>query len=93
MHDRWPLALRPSDRPWAIAAGVRGAVAAGLIAGFGVITDQMTAVGLMYFGAACSVAFAIGVTSRIRLIGVASQASGAAVGLLIGPSRRRPRPR
>ena len=84
MSHRWPLALRPSNRPWAIAAGVRGAVAAGLIAGFGVITDQMTAVGLMYFGAACSVAFAIGVTSRIRLIGVASQASGAAVGLLIG---------
>ena len=84
VERRWPIALRVSSRPWAIAAGVRGALAAGLIALLGVVTGRMDAVGLMYFGAACSVAFAVGLTTRIRLIGIAGQTMGAAAGLVIG---------
>jgi uncharacterized membrane protein YccC len=57
---------------------------AGAIALLGVASHGLSAVALMFFGAACAVAF-VGVGShRTRLIALAAQGSGAVAGLGIG---------
>jgi uncharacterized membrane protein YccC len=59
-------------------------VAAGAIALAGVASHNLPSVALMFFGAACAVAFVGSGSHRTRLIAVAAQGLGAAAGLGFG---------
>jgi uncharacterized membrane protein YccC len=77
-------ALRPGPNPWAVPAALRAAGAAGLVALTGAALGDLQAVGLAYLGAACSVAFVTGGAYHHRAVALLSQASGAAVGIVVG---------
>lgn len=62
----------------------RAVLAAGGIAVIGVTTHRLSAVALMYFGAACAIAFITSGSLRTRLVALGAQGSGAALGLGVG---------
>jgi uncharacterized membrane protein YccC len=76
--------LHPAPVQWAIWAAARALLAAGAIALFGTTTHHLAAAGLMYFGAACAVAFVSNGVYRTRLVALAAQGLGAAAGLGVG---------
>lgn len=78
------MSLRPGPAPFAVARGARACAAAGLIAGYGVLADDMQNVGIAYLGAACSVAFVTGGTYRHQARALAAQATGALLGIAVG---------
>jgi uncharacterized membrane protein YccC len=59
-------------------------LAAGVVAGAGVITGDLVATGLAYFGVACSAVFVTSGAYRTRVISLAAQAGGAAIGIVLG---------
>jgi len=76
--------LRPGPSPLAVGAAARAVVAAGIIAGFGVLFGDLQAVAVAYLGAACAVAFVGGGPYRLRAVGLAAQSVGAALGIAAG---------
>jgi uncharacterized membrane protein YccC len=76
--------LRPAPARWATWPAARALLAAGAIALFGATTHRLSAAGLMYFGAACAVAFVSSGVYRTRFVALAAQGLGAAVGLGVG---------
>lgn len=79
---RQSMSLASAD--WAVAPAVRAVAAAGVIALIGVTTHRLSAVSLMYFGAACAVAFVAVGSLRTRLVALLAQGLGAAAGLGLG---------
>lgn len=80
------LSLRPGPSPLAVAAAVRAATSAAVIAGLGVLLGDLQAVAVAYLGAACAVAFVGGGSYRSRATALATQAAGAALGIAVGAS-------
>ncbi|HEX4017736.1 MAG TPA: FUSC family protein [Frankiaceae bacterium] len=73
-----------SSAPWAAWPAGRAMAAAGTIAIVGVAAHRLTAVALMFFGAACAVAFVGTGSHRTRLLALIAQGSGAVAGLAVG---------
>ncbi|HEY0183271.1 MAG TPA: FUSC family membrane protein, partial [Rhodopila sp.] len=87
MRPEWMAvrrALRPVPNPLAVLPAVRTVLAVGACAALGAATGNLIALGLMYFGAACSAVFATAGIYRTRLLFLVSQGLGAAIGLAIG---------
>ncbi len=80
----WPAVIRPADAPWAVRQAVWAVLAAAVVAGAGVITGDLVATGLAYFGVACSAVFVTWGVYRARVISLAAQAGGAVAGIVAG---------
>jgi Fusaric acid resistance protein-like len=76
--------LRPGPSPLAVGAAARAVLAAGIVAGCGVLFGDLHAVAVAYLGAACAVAFVGGGPYRVRAVGLAAQSVGAALGIAAG---------
>ena len=77
-------ALTPSAAAWAPWPALRAVLAAALIAVGGIVTHHLSALALMYFGAACAVVFVTDGVYRTGFVALASQGLGAAAGLGVG---------
>src|ERR1700744_6490000 len=85
MSTEWCPAARPPTRwPWALRPAVWAVLAAGLVAGTGVVTGDQVATGLAYFGVACAAVFVTSGVYRTRTISLLSQGCGAAAGIVLG---------
>ena len=80
----WPAVIRPAEAPWAVRPAVWAVLAAAVVAGAGVITGDLVATGLAYFGVACSAVFVTWGAYRARVISLAAQAGGAVAGIVAG---------
>ncbi len=85
LRSQWlRRALTPSAAAWAPWPALRAVLAAALIAVGGIVTHHLSALALMYFGAACAVVFVTDGVYRTRFVALASQGLGAAAGLGVG---------
>jgi len=84
--DWIPAALRPTSAPWAVRPAIWALVAAAVVAGAGVLTGDLKATGLAYFGVACAAVFVTSGVYRTRAISLLCQGIGAAAGIVVGVS-------
>ncbi len=77
-------ALRLRPKPWGVTAAMRAVAAAGAIAVTGAMFGHLSAVGVVYLGAACSVAFVPAGVYRVQAIALLAQGAGAMLGICAG---------
>jgi Fusaric acid resistance protein-like len=82
--DSLPAALRPTNARWAVRPAIWAVLAAGTVAGAGVITGDQVAAGLAYFGVACAAVLVTSGVYRARLAALISQGAGAAGAIVLG---------
>ncbi|HCS57607.1 MAG TPA: hypothetical protein DIW80_10625 [Gordonia polyisoprenivorans] len=82
----WLSAFRMSDAPLDTAGALRALAAGGTLLILGVLLGDWARLGVAYLGAACSVAFVLGESYRVRFTVLAAASAGAAVGIVVGGS-------
>ncbi|OPX08587.1 hypothetical protein B1964_26250 [Gordonia sp. i37] len=75
-----------SDAPLDTAGALRALAAGGTLLILGVVLGDWARVGVAYLGAACSVAFVLGNSYRVRFTVLVAASAGAAVGIVVGGS-------
>jgi hypothetical protein len=85
---RWRTAVRaavtPLPVPWAVAAGLRAAVAAGAVLAASLAVGNLRVGGIAYLGVACAVSSVGRGDYRSRAVLVVAQAAGACAGMTVG---------
>ncbi|MDF3285121.1 hypothetical protein [Gordonia sp. N1V] len=79
-------AFQMSDAPLDTAGALRALAAGGTLLILGVVLGDWARVGVAYLGAACSVAFVLGNSYRVRFTVLVAASAGAAVGIVVGGS-------
>lgn len=82
--DWLPAALRPTDASWAVRPAGWALLAAAVVAGAGVVSEDRVATGLAYFGVACAAVLVTSGGYRTRLTALVCQGAGAAGGIVLG---------
>ena len=85
MPAEWfPAALRPTDASWAVRPALWALLAAAVVAGAGVVSGDLRATGLAYFGVACAAVLVTSGGYRARLTALVCQGARAAGGIVLG---------